>query len=91
MANDPEMDTVASTATGARPAWRRVHPLVWLVLVVVVLDVVAFLVAPPFPKGGEAGDACAYPVCFINGTLEFPPPHVVWQISSRNRCRPASW
>jgi F-type H+-transporting ATPase subunit a len=80
VANDPEMDTVASTATGARPAWRRVHPLVWLVLVVVALDVVAFLVAPPFPKGGEAGDACAYPVCFINGTLEFPPPHVVWQI-----------
>ncbi len=81
MANDPEMDTVASTATGARPAWRRVHPLVWLVLVVVALDVLAFIVAPPFPKGGTAGDACAYPVCYINGTLEFPPPHVVWQIS----------
>ena len=80
MANDSEMDTVASTATGARPAWRRVHPLVWLVLLVVALDVVAFIVAPPFPKGGTAGDACAYPVCYINGTLEFPPPHVVWQI-----------
>ncbi len=80
VANDSEMDTVASTATGARPAWRRVHPLVWLVVLVVVLDVVAFIVAPPFPKGGTAGDACAYPVCYINGTLEFPPPHVVWQI-----------
>jgi len=80
VADDSEMDTVASTATGARPAWRRVHPLVWLVIVIVALDVVAFLVAPPIPKGGQAGDTCAYPVCYINGTLEFPPPHVVWQI-----------
>ena len=24
---------------------------------------------PPFDTGGQPGDACAYPVCFINGTL----------------------
>ncbi len=80
MAQDQEHDTVGVAVTGARPAWRRVHPLVWLVVAVIVLDVIALLVVPPFPKGGEAGDPCAYPVCFINGTLEFPPPHVVWQI-----------
>ena len=26
---------------------------------------------------GEAGGECVYPVCFINGTLELPAPHVV--------------
>ncbi len=84
MANQPQMETVATGAMGPRPAWRRVHPLAWLVLVVVVADVIAFLVAPPFPKGGAPGDACTYPVCYINGTLEFPPPHVVWQLDPAN-------
>lgn len=51
--------------------------LLVLVVAVVVLDVLAFLVFPPFDKGGQPGDACAYPVCFIHGTLEFPPPHVI--------------
>ncbi len=33
---------------------------------------------PPFPKHGAPGDECLFPVCFIEGTLEFPAPHVVW-------------
>ena len=61
MANDPEMETVARDATDARPARRRVHPVVWLLLAVVALDVLAFLVAPPFPKGGAPGDALRLP------------------------------
>ncbi len=52
----------------------------WFLLIgaVIVLNIVAFILVPPFPKGGQPGDACAFPVCFINGTLEFPAPHVVW-------------
>ncbi len=84
MANDPEMESVATEATDARPARRRVHPVVWLMLAVVLLDAIAFVVAPPFPKGGAPGDACAFPVCFINGNLEFPPPHVVWDLDPSN-------
>lgn len=84
MANDPEMETVATDATEARPARRRVHPVVWLLLAVVALDVIAFLVAPPFPKGGAPGEGCAFPVCFIDGNLEFPPPHVVWDLDPAN-------
>jgi len=84
VANDPEMVTVATDATEARPARRRVHPVVWLLLAVVALDVIAFLVAPPFPKGGAPGDGCAFPVCFIDGNLEFPPPHVVWDLDPAN-------
>ena len=30
------------------------------------------------PRAARPGDACAFPVCFIEGTLEFPAPHVVW-------------
>jgi F-type H+-transporting ATPase subunit a len=84
VANDPEMETAASD-TGDRPAKRRrVHPIVALLLAVVVIDIIAFLLVPPYPKGGEPGDACAFPVCFINGNLEFPPPHVVWDLDPEN-------
>ncbi|MFL5777758.1 MAG: F0F1 ATP synthase subunit A [Chloroflexota bacterium] len=52
----------------------------WFALIgaVIVFDILAFIVAPPFPKGGAAGESCPYPLCFINGTLEFPAPHVVY-------------
>ncbi|CAN5693360.1 hypothetical protein BH18CHL1_BH18CHL1_01220 [soil metagenome] len=51
--------------------------IVLLIAIVVVIDVFAFLVVPPFPAGGQPGQTCAFPVCFIQGTLEFPAPHVV--------------
>ena len=51
----------------------------WLALIglVIIGNIVAFILVPPFPRGGAPGDACAFPVCFINGTLEFPAPHTV--------------
>ena len=45
---------------------------------VLVIDAFAFAFAPPYDPKGEDGEACAYPVCFINGNLELPAPHVVW-------------
>jgi F-type H+-transporting ATPase subunit a len=48
-----------------------------LIPAVIALNVLAYLFVPPFPKGEAAGSACDFPVCFINGTLEFPAPHVV--------------
>jgi F-type H+-transporting ATPase subunit a len=52
----------------------------WFTLIgaVIVLNILAVIFVPPFPKGGSPGEPCAFPVCFINGTLEFPAPHVVW-------------
>ncbi len=52
----------------------------WFTLIglVIVLNIVALIFVPPFPREGAPGDACAFPVCFIEGTLEFPAPHVVW-------------
>jgi F-type H+-transporting ATPase subunit a len=51
--------------------------LLLLAIAVVVLDVVALQVAPPFPREGEPGQACAYPECFVRGAIEMPPPAIV--------------
>ena len=62
------------------PPSRRGLSSRWFLLIggVIVFNIVALILVPPFPKGGNPGDECTYPVCFINGTLEFPAPHVVW-------------
>jgi F-type H+-transporting ATPase subunit a len=51
----------------------------WLLLLaaVVALDIAALFLFPPFPKDGQPGDACSFPACFIESTLEFPAPHIV--------------
>jgi len=51
----------------------------WLLLIglVIVGNVVAYMLVPPFPREGHPGDACAFPACFIDGTLEFPAPHTI--------------
>ena len=51
----------------------------WLLLIaaVVVIDIAALFLFPPFPKGGAPGDACSFPACFIESTLELPAPHTV--------------
>ncbi len=54
-----------------------------LLAVVIVIDVVAFLVAPPYnpePEPGVDQSVCAFPVCFINGNLELPAPHALWRL-----------
>jgi F-type H+-transporting ATPase subunit a len=48
-----------------------------LIGLVLVGNIVAFILVPPFPREGQPGDACDFPVCFINGTLEFPAPHTI--------------
>ena len=84
MSSEPE--AVETTVAGAPSTGgsRTARNLLLLVVAVIALDVLAFLVAPPFPKGGTAGEACAFPVCFIDGNLEYPPPHVVWDLDPAN-------
>jgi F-type H+-transporting ATPase subunit a len=66
-------------APSSPPAKRRRLSTRWLGLIgaVIVLNILALMFVPPYPKDGSPGQACAFPVCFINGTLEFPAPHVV--------------
>lgn len=51
----------------------------WLLFLgaVVALNIVALTFVPPAPRGAPIGEACAYPACWIEGSLEFPQPHVV--------------
>jgi F-type H+-transporting ATPase subunit a len=57
---------------------RRQLTIGLLLLFVIVIDVIAFLFAPPFDKANPGG-ACEFPVCFINGNLELPAPEVLWR------------
>jgi F-type H+-transporting ATPase subunit a len=51
----------------------------WFLLIggVILVNLAALVLVPPFPKDGVPGDACAYPACFINGTLEFPAAETI--------------
>ena len=80
MSSEP-VETAAVAETPAQePRSRRGLSSRWFLLIggVIVFNIIALILVPPFPKGGSPGDECVYPVCFINGTLEFPAPHIVW-------------
>ena len=55
-----------------------------------VLCIAAFILVPPFPKG-QPGQACDFPVCFIESTLEFPAPHTVIDFDPGAAEAPAVW
>lgn len=72
-----------ATTEDSPPAGGRSGRSRWLLVVglVILANIAAFIIAPPFdPRPANPGDPCAYPVCFINGTLEFPAPHVVFPV-----------
>ena len=79
MTSDPQVrdDQAADAAAKAKSSRRRLQLLIIVIVSAVLLDVGAYLLMPPFPPG-EPGASCSYPVCFINGNLEFPPPFIVW-------------
>ena len=61
----------------------RRNKILALIAVIIVIDVIAFFVVPPFdPLPAEDGTAveCVYPICFINGNLELPAPHPVFPV-----------
>ncbi len=80
------MEGPARGARGAGTVSRFLtrRTLGYLVLAVLALDVLAFLAIPPAEKGEASGTTCAYPVCFINGNLELPAPHVILDLDAAN-------
>jgi F-type H+-transporting ATPase subunit a len=68
-------EATAQEATGGSP-WRR---LGLLALAIIGLTIVGLLFFPPVDPHGDTN--CNYPVCFINGNLEFPAPHVVFDLT----------
>jgi F-type H+-transporting ATPase subunit a len=71
---EPSGPTPAQEATSRGGLRNR---FLLLIAAVVVIDVAAFMLFPPFPKEGQPGDPCTFPVCFIQSTLEFPAVHNV--------------
>jgi F-type H+-transporting ATPase subunit a len=76
-------DPLSTDAPADAPSRRSSSLGRWLLLIaaVVLLDIAAFVVTPPFPKGGTPGEACDFPVCFITSTLEFPAPATVVELA----------
>jgi F-type H+-transporting ATPase subunit a len=56
----------------------RRNKILLLIVAVIVVDVLAYIVFPPYDPLAEGATACSYPVCFINGNLELPAPHILW-------------
>jgi len=71
---DSDADATATPNGGRRFGIRSV--IFAALAVVIVLDAIAF--AAFYPKDpADPTQPCAFPVCFIHGTLEFPAPHVL--------------
>lgn len=77
-------DQVTTPEAAPTGSDRTVRRLGLLVAAVIILDLVAVILLPPFPRGGSQGQSCTYPTCFITSTLEFPPPHVVIDLNPSN-------
>jgi F-type H+-transporting ATPase subunit a len=69
---------------------RRLAPWLGLVVLVLVIDVIAFAAFPPFPREGVPGDPCPLPVCLIESGLEFPAPHAVIDLAPDSHADPAA-
>ena len=66
---------MSDTQAASKGMSQKTYILLLLALVVVI-DVVAMFLAPPYDKNNPGGE-CAFPVCFIDGNLEFPAPAVL--------------
>jgi F-type H+-transporting ATPase subunit a len=73
-----------------RSRLRRLAPWLGLVVLVLVVDLIAFNAFPPFPREGAPGDPCPIPVCLIESGLEFPAPHAVIDLAPDAETDPAA-
>jgi F-type H+-transporting ATPase subunit a len=62
---------------GDRRSRLSLRTLVLLIGIVLVIDILAVILVPPFDEADRSAE-CAYPVCFIENNLHFPRPHEVW-------------
>lgn len=72
-------DPIGTLGEATEPA-KKSNTLRWILLLtaaVIVVNIAAFFLAPPVDHLTGSTD-CAYPVCFIDGNLHLPAPHVVW-------------
>lgn len=78
----PEAGEPAATATApdvAPPRRSRRNLILGLIAGIIALDVAAFVLVPPFPKG-QPGQPVTGIADLINANLEFPQPEIVWPV-----------
>ncbi len=80
-------DAQAMTPADARPPSRR-NLFIGLIVAVIVLDIVAAIVVPPFPKESGPGAPITGIGDLITANLEFPAPHVVFDFDEANAVPP---
>jgi F-type H+-transporting ATPase subunit a len=78
-AGEPAATEPAPEAAPQRPKSRR-NMILALIVGIIVVDVLAFFVVPPFPIG-QPGQPITGIGDLIMANLEFPAPHVVWSPS----------
>jgi F-type H+-transporting ATPase subunit a len=72
----------SEAATPGPKKQRRVGLIVSGIILVVLIDIFAFLLVPPFDPGApHLTCSIADSACLIDGTLHFPSPHVIWTAS----------
>jgi F-type H+-transporting ATPase subunit a len=78
--SDQDATPEVTAAPAPQPQAGRGLSQRWFLLIggVILVNLAALILVPPFPKDGSPGEACEYPACFINGTLEFPAAHTVF-------------
>jgi F-type H+-transporting ATPase subunit a len=83
VASEPVEHNGAAKPGGKRR--RRTGLIVAGIILVVLIDIFAFLIVPPFDPSAP-GEACsiADSACLIDGTLHFPSPHVIWTASGED-------
>ena len=74
--NSPPMSVDVAPEPPAKRGIGMRGALIAAFVFVLVLDAIAMVAFPPFPPG-EPDAPCPFPVCFIQGTLELPAPHVI--------------
>ncbi len=80
----PELgsDAVVAAAEIAQPAPSVRRPILLAVAGIVILLIVGYLVAPPFPPGGQPGQSINFPTDAIAANFELPAPHPVIDLDS---------
>jgi F-type H+-transporting ATPase subunit a len=75
----PELgsDAVAAAGEVALPAPSVRRPILLAVAGIIVLLVIGYIVAPPFPPTGHPGDPISFPIDAIRANFELPAPHAI--------------
>jgi F-type H+-transporting ATPase subunit a len=75
-ASDP-IGTLGDAADPAPKKSNTLRRILLLTAALIVVNIAAFFIVPPVDHLTGSTD-CPYPVCFIDGNLHLPAPHVVW-------------